>query len=278
MGRESARASVRASARAARAVSVALATLSTLSTLAAIALAGPAAPVPAGAADAGRPAAFVDVATLAPGIAVDMRYATARNFLGRRVRGYVAPRCLLARPAALALAEVARDLAPSNLGLKVYDCYRPRRAVADFVAWARDAADTATAAVHYPAIPKSELFKQGYIAFHSGHSRGSTVDLTLVPLPVPARPPTGVAADCRAPAPAGALAADGSLDMGTAFDCFDERSHTDDPRISPQARHNRALLRSAMEKRGFVNYQKEWWHFTLSDEPYPDTSFDFEIR
>ena len=242
----------------------------------------------AAAADAttaagGRPDGFVDLAEVAPSIDVDMRYATARNFVGRPIRGYRAGRCLLARPAAQALAEVARDLTPSGLGLRVYDCYRPRRAVADFVAWARDVTDTATRAVHYPDVPKAELFKRGYIAHRSGHSRGATVDLTLIPLPAPPRgdggaaaAPTTAAGDCRVLA--GPRAPDGSLDMGTAFDCFDERSNTDDPRVTPAARRNRDLLRSAMQKRGFANYAREWWHFTLADEPFPDTAFDFEVR
>jgi D-alanyl-D-alanine dipeptidase len=232
-----------------------------------------------GAGDGDAPAGFVDVGTLAPPIAVSMQYAGARNFVGRPVRGYRAPRCLLAAPAAEALGRVARDLAGQKLALLVYDCYRPRRAVADFVAWGRDLGDTTTQSTHYPAVPKAELFKRGYIAHHSGHSRGSTVDLTLIPLAAaesrkaPAPATTG---DCRTIG--GPAAPDGSLDMGTMFDCFDERSRTDSPDISPTARRNRALLRAAMERQGFVNYPKEWWHFTLANEPYPSTSFDFEIR
>jgi len=228
------------------------------------------------------PAGFVDVATLAPTIAVSMRYAGARNFVGRPVRGYRAPRCLLSAPAAQALARVARDLGPQKLTLLVYDCYRPRRAVADFVSWGRDLDDTATRSTYYPAVPKAELFKRGYIAHRSGHSRGSTIDLTLIPLgALPLGPPAADSdGDCRTDfrTRTGAAAPDGSLDMGTTFDCFDERSHTDSPDISPAARRNRALLRAAMERQGFVNYPKEWWHFTLANEPYPDTPFDFEVR
>lgn len=230
------------------------------------------------------PDGFADIADLAPGIVVDMRYATAQNFLGRRVRGYTLGRCFLTQAAAEALAAVARDLAAKKLTLMVYDCYRPLSAVADFVAWGRDLRDTTTQAVHYPATPKSELFKRGYIASHSAHSRGSTVDLTLIPLSRPPPPPPMRATpveerdstDCRDVS--ARFAPDGSLDMGTTFDCFDDLAHTDDPRVSPAARQNRALLRSAMERRGFVNYPKEWWHFTLANEPYPSTSFDFEVR
>jgi len=228
------------------------------------------------------PSGFVDLAQIAPTIVVQMRYAGGQNFLGRPVRGYAAPHCWLSRPAAEALARVAQDLAGRALGLMVYDCYRPQRAVDDFVAWARSREDDGDAARrrHYPAVPKAELFHRGYIALRSGHTRGSTVDLTLIAL-------SGAAAD------AGAVfqepddcrigngtptEADGSLEMGTAFDCFDERAHVDGAGISPEARHNRQLLRQAMLRRGFSPYAKEWWHFTLTAEPFPDRYFDFEVR
>jgi D-alanyl-D-alanine dipeptidase len=216
----------------------------------------------------------------APAVAVDMRYAGARNFVGRPVRGYGAARCWLTRPAAAALARAARDLAPAGLGLMVYDCYRPQRAVDDFVAWAAQPGDAPTRPAHYPAVAKAELFARGYIAARSGHSRGSTVDVTLVRLPflrgASAAAPAA-ATDCRLPAGA-TTAPDGSVDMGTTFDCFDERSHTDAPGISPAARANRRRLRTAMERQGFVNLAQEWWHFTLVAEPFPDTVFDVEIR
>jgi D-alanyl-D-alanine dipeptidase len=250
------------------------------------------APAPAVASAAALPAGFVDLAAVAPGIARDLRYAGALNFLGRPARGYRAARCLLTRQAAAALAEAQRALASSGLGLLVYDCYRPQRAVDDFGAWARDLADTATRASHYPAVPKSELFARGYIAARSGHSRGSTVDLTLVPLARPDRGITAPAPGARGaparPAPGGkqardcrgldgSTATDGSLEMGTAFDCFDERSHAADPRISAEAMKNRQRLRRAMVAAGFLPYDKEWWHFTLAREPFPATTFDFEI-
>jgi len=129
------------------------------------------------------PPGFVDLAAVAPGIAVDLRYAGAQNFVGRTVRGYLAPRCLLSRPAALALAQIEQDLAPRGLGLLIYDCYRPQRAVDDFVAWAHDLDDSSTRDRHYPAVAKGELFQRGYIAARSGHTRGSTVDLTLISVP-----------------------------------------------------------------------------------------------
>jgi D-alanyl-D-alanine dipeptidase len=220
------------------------------------------------------PAGFVDLAAVAPGIVVQMRYAGPYNFVGRPVRGYAAPRCLLARPAAMALARVARDLARQGLGLMVYDCYRPRRAVADFVAWAGDD-DVSTRERHYPAIPKTQLFGLGYIAAHSGHSRGSTVDLTLIRLPRGAVEPQVEPDDCRRGA---SSPGDGGVDMGTSFDCFDERAHSDYPGLSPAVRRHRGVLNKAMARRGFLPYAKEWWHFTLAAEPFPDQAFDFEIR
>ena len=202
-----------------------------------------------------RPSAFVDVAQLVPGLAVEARYAGAHNFVGRPVDGYERPVCLLARQAAEALAQVQRDLAGRGLGLKVFDCYRPQRAVAHFVRWARDLRDVATKAEFYPTVDKRDLFRLGYIAAQSGHSRGATVDLGVVSL-----------ADGR------------ELDMGTPFDTFSPRSWPADTSVSAEARHNRALLAAAMRRRGFRPYDKEWWHFTLRGEPFPATYFDFPVR
>ena len=147
-----------------------------------------------------RPAAFVDAATVVPGLIVEMRYAGAHNFVGRPIDGYEAPRCLLTKPAANALAGVAKDVAAYGLVIKVFDCYRPTRAVANFVRWARDLKDTAGKAEFYPDVDKRTLFRDGYIASQSGHSRGSTIDLTLAH------------ADGR------------ELDMGTPFDFFSTKS------------------------------------------------------
>jgi len=218
-------------------------------------------------------AGFVDLAAIAPDVVVDMRYAGADNFLGRPARGYGAARCLLTKEAARALAAVQRDVAPFGLGLKVYDCYRPQRAVDDFVAWAR-APGPATDPRHNPAVPRTELFQRGYIAARSGHSRGSTVDLTLTPA-APLRPPPPPE-DCRSLY--GQNSPDGSLNMGTTFDCFDERAHPASDGVSADARRNRLLLKLAMEKHGFVAYAQEWWHFTLAKEPFRNTAFDFEIQ
>lgn len=207
--------------------------------------------------DAERPVGptMVDVLEIEPSIRVDMRYVGSNNFVGAPVDGYEAAKCLLSRPAAEALAQVQRELAPEGLGLLVYDCYRPQRAVDHFVRWAADTTDVSTKAEFYPNVDKARLFDEGYIAERSGHSRGSTVDLTLV--------------------------RDGTaepLDMGTAYDFFDPRSHTESPEITDVQLANRLRLRDAMEAGGFQNYTAEWWHYTLTDEPYPDVYFDIPIR
>jgi D-alanyl-D-alanine dipeptidase len=201
-----------------------------------------------------RPDSFVDVATVVPGLIVEARYAGAHNFVGRPIDGYQKPRCLLTREAAQALAGVAREIAPRGLVIKAFDCYRPVRAVADFERWARDYADTAAKTEFYPNVDKSTLFRDGYIATRSGHSRGSTIDLTLAN------------ADGR------------ELDMGTPFDFFSRRSWAAAADISGAAKENRALLSAAMRRHGFRPYDKEWWHFTLAHEPFPATYFDFPVR
>lgn len=201
-----------------------------------------------------RPAAFVDAATVVPRLIVEMRYAGAHNFVGRPIDGYLAPRCLLTRPAAEALAAVARELQPRGLVLKVFDCYRPTRAVADFVRWARDLKDQKMKAEFYPQVDKRTLFRDGYIASHSGHSRGSTVDLTLAN------------ADGR------------ELDMGTPFDFFSLKSWPGNAAVGSAAVANRRTFAEAMAKRGFQPYKREWWHFTLRHEPFPQTYFDFVVK
>jgi D-alanyl-D-alanine dipeptidase len=205
--------------------------------------------------DQPRPDTFVDVTAVAPGILVEARYATAHNFVGQVIDGYEKPICYLTRPAAAALAQVVADLEPRGLTIKVYDCYRPERAVAHFVRWARNLNDVKMKAEFYPHVDKSLLFSEGYIAARSGHSRGSTADLTL------ARRSDGAA-----------------LNMGTPFDFFSPHSLPSDKSVSAEAQANRALLAQAMRKRGFYPYDKEWWHFTLRHEPYPQTYFDFVVR
>lgn len=221
------------------------------------------APAPDGTA---APADLVDVQDIEPSIRTDIRYAGSNNFVGAPVDGYEAAKCLLSRPAAEALARVQRRLTADGLGLLVYDCYRPQRAVDHFVRWAEDTADVSTKSEFYPDVEKSRLFEEGYIAERSGHSRGSTVDLTLV-----REPTTGVDVDSGD-------AAAGPLDMGTPYDFFDPRSHTESSEVTEEQSTNRLRLRQSMEAEGFRNYEAEWWHYTLRAEPYPDSYFDTAIR
>lgn len=199
---------------------------------------------------------LVDVATLAPDLQLDIRYAGHHNFTGAPVDGYDAPKCLLLRPVAEALAQVQADLRRQGLSLKLFDCYRPVRAVQRFVAWAADLRDQRTKAEFYPALDKSRLLGD-YIAQTSGHSRGATVDLTL------ARCETGTCSE---------------LDMGTPFDFFDPRANTDHAGIEARQRENRALLLQAMARRGFANYPMEWWHYSFRPEPTPDTAYDVPVK
>jgi D-alanyl-D-alanine dipeptidase len=247
-----------------------------LSLLAALMLCVPIAPL---ALAADLPPGFVDAGQAIPGLIVEMRYFGVHNFVGAKVDGYEAPRCILSRSAAAALARVQAELKPMGLSLKVYDCYRPKRAVAHFQRWARNIKDVKTKAEFYPTVDKRDLFKLGYIADKSSHSRGSTMDLTIVPLPAKKQPQFHLGEKLIAcTQPAGKRWPDNGLDMGTGFDCFSERSHTANQALPAQARANRALLKGLMEKYGFVNYDKEWWHFTLAGEPFPETYFDFLVR
>lgn len=201
---------------------------------------------------------LVSVTDLDESIQLDIRYAGANNFVGAPIDGYEAAKCLLAEPAAHALAAAQAELQSVGMGLLVFDCYRPQRAVDHFLRWANDAADQRTKDEHYPRVPKRELVGRGYIAAKSAHSRGSAVDVALL------RFDSWGGAD--------------PVDMGTPFDFFDERSHTDARDISDEARESRALLRQAMERHGFRPLREEWWHFTFQPEPYPALYFDVPVR
>lgn len=221
---------------------------------------------------------FVDVKEYIPSVVMDIRYFSPHNFVGKRIDGYNAPKCLLTREAAGALKRVQEDLREFSLSLKIYDCYRPQRAVSHFVRWAKDIADTRTRKEFYPTVDKSRLFEDGYIAERSGHSRGSTLDLTIVPVPVPEQQEYDPGQELFACyLPASERFRDNSIDMGTGFDCFHTLANTANGSVGPVQRANRLLLKTLMERQGFVNYDKEWWHFTLKNEPFPDTYFDFPI-
>jgi len=195
-----------------------------------------------------RPESFVNVNTLIPSIRYDMRYASDENFIGQPIQGYEEPICYLTNEAALALKRVQNTLQKEGLRLHLFDCFRPQRAVDHFVRWAKDLDDTKMKEAYYPGVDKRDLFAKGYIAARSGHSRGSTVDLSIE-----------------------------GLDMGTSFDFFDPHSHTDSDKVTKKQHRNRMRLKKVMEANGFANYAEEWWHFTLKDEPYKTTYFDFAI-
>lgn len=224
------------------------------------------------------PDGFVEIREVIPDIVLDMRYTTNHNFLGVPVDGYNADKCYLTREAAEALLKVQEELRKFFLSLKIYDAYRPQRAVDHFVRWAKDLSDTLTKREFYPTLDKSRLFVDGYIAERSGHSRGSTVDLTVVPIPLPSQPEFDINDQCECYELVEKRFKDNSIDMGTGYDCFHPFSHTENQELNPQQRANRVLLKSLMDKYGFRNLAEEWWHFTLRNEPFPDTYFDFVIE
>lgn len=201
-----------------------------------------------------QPQDFVVLEDVIPDLVVDARYAGTDNFTGQVVPGYQSARLLLTRQAALALSGVQQTLAVAGLACKVFDAYRPQRAVDFFIHWTRlpDRADLKRD--YYPDIEKTELFKLGFLVRQSSHSRGSTVDLTLID-----------------------RSSGAELDMGTPFDFFDVSSRPDSLAASAQQRANRMLLRTVMGDYGFLPLAEEWWHFTLQNEPYPDSAFDFLV-
>ena len=230
------------------------------------------------AAQERAPERFVSLADEVPSVLIEMRYLTAHNFVGRPIRGYRDPLCIVTRETAAALAQVQAAVRRRGYTLKIYDCYRPQRAVDQFVAWGKRLRDQRMKAEFYPRVDKRRVFEDGYIAARSGHSRGSTVDLTLV-----RRPPGPQERyrrgerlrDCAAPR--ARRFRDNSIDMGTGYDCFDPLSHPFNARVRGVQRRNRLLLRRPMIAAGFKGLATEWWHFTLRDEPYPERYFDFPV-
>ena len=225
------------------------------------------------------PKGFSRLDAIAPSVLQEIRYYGRHNFVGRRINGYRAPECWLTTPAARAVAKVQARVRRLGYTLKAYDCYRPRQAVAEFFAWSKLPDDNRMQAEFYPRIAKDQLFPLGYIAERSGHSRGSTIDLTLVPRGKGVSPrwrPGDRLVSCTAPV--SRRFRDTSIDMGTGFDCFDPLANTANPGISPRQRANREILVSEMNRAGFTNLPEEWWHYTLRNEPFPDTYFDAPIR
>ena len=198
---------------------------------------------------------FVSIGEMIPDVLLDIRYYSSFNFIGERIDGYEEPAALITREAAQALKAVSDEAARQGLRLKIFDAYRPQKAVDHFMRWAADPADIRMKAYFYPELNKDEIIPQGYIAQHSGHSRGSTVDLTLFE-----------------------MATQEDLDMGGTFDFCGEKSHPDYKGVSEAQRANRMLLQSMMVKYGFRPLSTEWWHFTLENEPWPETYFTFPVR
>ncbi|MEO1033213.1 MAG: M15 family metallopeptidase [Bacteroidota bacterium] len=201
------------------------------------------------------PEGFVYVRSEIPDLDVELRYYGTNNFIGDTIDGYKSNNLILTKAATEKLKLIHGELQEQNLCLKVFDGYRPQRAVNHFVRWARDLTDTINKVQFYPSVKKRNLFKEGYIASQSGHSRGSTIDLTII------NGNTGV-----------------PLDMGSPFDFFGQQSWVNYEGITEEQKKNRQLLQTVMLKHNFRNYPKEWWHFTLRGEPFPDTYFDFEIE
>lgn len=204
---------------------------------------------------AGLPPGFVYLDQVAPSIQVELAYNGKDNFVGRPIAGYGANRAILTQRAAEALVRAQRELEAEGLGLKVLDAYRPQRAVRQFYRWAQDPKDQVSRARYYPDFSKPELFRRGYIARQSSHSRGSTVDVTLIDR------------DTRQ-----------ELDMGSAFDFFGPISAYHSKKPTPAQQANRQRLREALTQQGFAPFDLEWWHFTLQAEPFPRGQFDFEVR
>ncbi len=201
------------------------------------------------------PENFVYAKEVIPNLRSDLRYYSSNNFIGKPVDGYIKPKCILTTKAAEALKNVQVELGRLGFGLLIYDAYRPQKAVDQFIKWAEDPTDTIMKSKFYPNIDKKDLFSKEYIAKKSGHTRGSTVDLTIV-----------------------SLTTGHILDMGSAYDLFDDKSATDYPNITRNQRAVRLLLKRRMEKHGFKSHSKEWWHYTLAKEPFPKKYFDFEVE
>ncbi len=198
---------------------------------------------------------FVSLGEVIPDVLLDIRYYSSFNFIGERIDGYEAPAALLTREAAKALKSVSDEALERGFRLRVFDAYRPQKAVDRFMRWAEDPADIRMKQYFYPDVDKKNVIPQGYIAEHSGHTRGSTVDLTLF-----------------------GMTAQQDLDMGGTFDFFGEKSHPDFAGISEAQHANRMLLQGLMMKHGFRPLETEWWHFSLEKEPWPDTYFTFPVR
>ncbi len=201
------------------------------------------------------PPGFVYAKEVIPKLRTDLRYYSSNNFIGEPINGYIKPKCILTKEAAEALKKVQEEFERLGFGLLIFDAYRPQTAVNHFVRWSKDSTDTKMKEQFYPNINKKDLFEEGYISSKSGHSRGSTIDVTIV-----------------------SLRTGHILDLGGSYDFFDKRSSINYKNITKNQRAIRLMLQRRMIKHGFKPYEKEWWHFTLAKEPYPNKYFDFPVE
>lgn len=200
------------------------------------------------------PEGFVLVSDIVPDAIQEIRYYSTYNFVGKRIAAYNAPVAILTKEAAEALKKASDDFISQGYYIKIFDAYRPQSAVNHFIRWSQDKNDIKMKPFFYPDVNKEDLFKFGYIVAKSSHSRGSTLDMTIVDAK------TGK-----------------DVDTGSPFDLFDEISHHGSDKITSAQRQNRGIIKNTMERNGFKSYQTEWWHYTLCDDPYPDTYFDFSV-
>ena len=225
-----------------------------------------------------KPDDIVNIKKYLPQVKLDIRYFSKRNFIGEEIKGYLAASCLIQDHVGQSLKQVQQELNKKNLELIIYDCYRPQLAVDHFVAWAKELSDQRMKSIFYPDVNKEELFSRGYIASKSGHSKANTIDLGIIIkgseinkiISIPLK-------DCRIPLTQKEKAT-GLIEMGTQYDCFDSMSLTKTSKISAEAKYNREQLVNAMEKYGFKNYSKEWWHFSHSKNIYPTTYHQFFVE
>jgi len=201
------------------------------------------------------PDGFVYAKEVIPNLRTDLRYYSSNNFVGTPINGYIRPKCILTKEAAAALKKVQDEFERLGFGLLIFDAYRPQTAVNHFVRWSKDSTDIKMKEKFYPNVDKKDLFNEGYISSKSGHSRGSTIDVTIV-----------------------SLRTGHILDLGGSYDFFDKRSWIDYKNITKNQRAIRLMLQRRMVKHGFKPYEKEWWHFTLAKEPYPNKYFDFPVE
>ncbi len=228
-------------------------------------------------ASAKLPDGFVYVHDVDPTIIINMSYAQEHNFIGKPLSGYKKNVAILTKEAALALSKVQQAVKKDGYTLVIYDAYRPQKTVDEFVVWGKDHNDDKMKLYYYPGLEKEDIFKRQYVAEKSTHTRGSTVDLTLIPIGDKVKPITEEKRKLNDGSEVYYLN-DGTLDMGTSFDLFDKASHPDSTLVDEKYQARRLYLQEKMAEQGFIEYPFEWWHFTLGNEPFPDTYFNFDVE